>query len=104
MMHLPEDTNLCDGLLYSKKTSTSSCVKDYLGMLSAADNPTPEGRASSFISYSTSKVQVEFEVIARKLRRNVVEAIAREKYGPEGARIVKLLLNTGKMDEKQVMM
>jgi DNA-directed RNA polymerase III subunit RPC3 len=71
-------------------------------MLSAADNPSSEGRSASFISYSASKIQVEFEIIARRLRRNIVETIAREKHGPEGARIVRLLLNTGKLDEKQV--
>ena len=71
-------------------------------MLSSADNPTAEGKASSFVSYGASKVQVEFEVIARRLRRDVVEYVTRDKHGPEGLRILRLLLDTGKMDEKQV--
>ena len=71
-------------------------------MLSSADNPTAEGKASSFVSYGASKVQVEFEVIARRLRRDIVEYVARDKHGSEGLRILRLLLNTGKMDEKQV--
>ena len=103
MLQIPEGTSLVNGLAYSsKKVPMSTCVKDYLGMLSAADNPSSEGRSASFISYSTSKIQVEFEIIARRLRRNIVETIAREKHGPEGARIVRLLLTTGKLDEKQV--
>lgn len=103
MMQIPEDAHFADGLVYSsKKKPTSTYVKDYLGMLSSADNPSPDGRSASFISYSTSKVQVEFELIARKLRRNVVEAVAREKHGAEGVRIVRLLLSTEKLDEKQV--
>jgi DNA-directed RNA polymerase III subunit RPC3 len=103
ILQIPEDANLADGLAYSsKKVPISTCVKDYSGMLSGADNPSSEGRSASFISYSTSKVQVEFEIIARRLRRNIVETIAREKHGPEGARIVRLLLTTGKLDEKQV--
>ena len=47
-------------------------------------------------------MQVEFEVIARRLRRDIVEYVARDKHGPEGLRILRLLLDTGKMDEKQV--
>ncbi|CAA7267952.1 unnamed protein product [Cyclocybe aegerita] len=103
MMHIPEEANIMAGLAYpSKKITTLTCVKDYLGMLSCADNPTPEGRASSFVSYSTSKIQVEFEIIARNLRRNLLEAVARDKHGSDGVRIMRLLLTAGKMDEKQI--
>ena len=71
-------------------------------MLSSADNPTAAGRESSFVSFGTSKVQVEFEVVGRRLRRRFVESVAREKHGVEGVRILRLLSDTGKMDEKQV--
>ncbi len=79
-----------------------ACLKDYLGILSAADNPTPAGRAGAFLSFSSSKIQVEFEVVARRLKKRVLEAVAREKHGDEGVRIIRLLLDVGKMDEKQV--
>ncbi|KIM49316.1 hypothetical protein M413DRAFT_438504 [Hebeloma cylindrosporum] len=102
-MKIPEDAVLSTGLAYSsKKVPNATCVKDYLGMLSSADNPTSEGRAASFISYSASKVQVEFEIISRKLRQNIVDSVARDKHGPEGVRILRLLSHTGKMDEKQI--
>ncbi|PPQ69858.1 hypothetical protein CVT26_014135 [Gymnopilus dilepis] len=102
-MHISEDANLSSGLVYaSKKISDMTCIKDYLGMLSSADNPTPEGRAMSFVSYSSSKVQVEFEIIKRRLRENVLESVARDKHGQEGVRILRLLAKTGKMDEKQI--
>lgn len=77
-------------------------VKEYLGFLSCADNPTLAGKQSSFVSLSGAKVQVEFEIIARRLQRQVLESAVREKHGNEGVRIVRLLLDTGKMDEKQV--
>ena len=70
-------------------------------MLSSADSPTQAGRAASFMSLVGSKVQVEFEVVCRRLRRRVLEAVARERHGDEGVRILRLLLDTGKMDEKQ---
>jgi DNA-directed RNA polymerase III subunit RPC3 len=103
VMQIPEDAKLSTGLVYAtKKVNNLTCVKDYLGMLSSADNPTTEGRAEAFVSYSTSKVQVEFEVIARRLRRTIVESVARDKHGVEGFRILRLLSSSGKMDEKQV--
>jgi DNA-directed RNA polymerase III subunit RPC3 len=79
-----------------------SLVKDYLGLLSAADNPTPAGRAGAFVSFGGTKVQVEFEIIARRLRQRVLEAYTRERYGDEGVRVLRLLLTMGKIDEKQV--
>lgn len=91
------------GLVYSsKKVSLGTCVKDYVGLLSAADNPSPSGKANAFLSFGGSKLQVEFETISRRLRRGVLEAMAQEKHGHEGVRIIRLLLQTGKMDEKQV--
>ncbi|KAF6765012.1 RNA polymerase III subunit RPC82 helix-turn-helix domain-containing protein [Ephemerocybe angulata] len=103
MMQLSDVGELLSGLAYpSKKVSAGTCVKDYLGMLSSADNPTPAGKAAAFISFGSSKVQVEFETISRRLRRQVLEAVTREKHGSEGVRILRLLLGTGKMDEKQI--
>lgn len=77
-------------------------LKDYFGILASADNPTPAGRASSFVSLSGSKVQVEFDIISKRLRQRVLETVARERHGDEAVRIIRLLLETGKMDEKQV--
>ena len=103
MMQLADVEDLARGLVYSsKKVSAGTCVKDFLGMLSSADNPTPAGKSGAFISFGNSKVQVEFETISRRLRRQVLESVTREKHGPEGVRILRLLLGTGKMDEKQV--
>ncbi|KAI0709018.1 RNA polymerase III subunit RPC82-domain-containing protein [Earliella scabrosa] len=103
-MHLPDDAELAAGLAMqtSKTPPTMTLLKEYLGILASADNPTPAGRAASFVSLSGSKVQVEFEIIARRLRRRVLEAVARERHGDEGVRIIRLLLDTAMMDEKQI--
>lgn len=103
-MQLSDDDDLSGGLVLSssKKPNTITLLKDYLGILASADNPTPAGRAASFVSVSGSKVQVEFEIVGRRLRRRVLEAVTREKHGDEGVRVVRLLLESGKMDEKQV--
>ncbi|ETW85682.1 hypothetical protein HETIRDRAFT_379750, partial [Heterobasidion irregulare TC 32-1] len=77
-------------------------IKNYLGMLAFADNPTLAGRAACFISSVGSKYYVEFEVIEKRLRRRVLEAVARERHGDDAVRVLRLLMDTGKMDEKQI--
>ncbi|KAH7919899.1 hypothetical protein BV22DRAFT_1133495 [Leucogyrophana mollusca] len=102
-MHIADDDDLATGLMTSsKKPSNASLVKDYLTMMSSADNPTPAGRAASFVSLTENKVHVEFDIISRRLRRRVLEAVTRERHGDDGVRIVRLLLDVGKMDEKQI--
>ncbi|KAF7796893.1 hypothetical protein EIP86_008078 [Pleurotus ostreatoroseus] len=101
---IPEDEDLASGLALSssKKPSQMALIKDYCGILASADNPTPAGRAASFLSLTGSKLQVEFEIVGTRLRRRILEAVTREKHGDDGVRIVSLLLQTGKMDEKQI--
>ncbi|KAI0086297.1 RNA polymerase III subunit RPC82-domain-containing protein [Irpex rosettiformis] len=102
-MSLSEDDDLSGGLATSSKhPSQMSLLKDYCAILAAADNPSHAGKAGSFLSVNGSKLQVEFEIIATRLRRRILEAITRERHGDEGVRIVCLLLSTGKMDEKQI--
>ncbi|KAF8721906.1 hypothetical protein AX14_010116 [Amanita brunnescens Koide BX004] len=105
VMQLNDEDDLASGLVLPanvRKPSTATCVKDYLGWLSSADNPSPAGKAVVFTSFLNSRVQVEFGVICRRFRQHVLEAVALEKHGTAGVRIVRLLLETGKMDEKQI--
>ncbi|KAI0295513.1 hypothetical protein BC826DRAFT_1008186 [Russula brevipes] len=100
---LEDDRALGSGLvLNTKRPKDITLVKAYLSMLAFVDNPTPAGKASSFVSLSGSKVYVEFEIIASRLRRRVLEAVTRERHGDEGVRVLRLLLDSGKADEKQV--
>ncbi|KAJ8508552.1 hypothetical protein ONZ45_g9186 [Pleurotus djamor] len=99
--NISDEDNIAAGLVRSHKSSIVNCLKDYLGILSSADNPTPAGRAAAFLSFTSSKVQIDFELVAHRLRKRVLEAVAREKHGDQGVRIIRLLLETGKMDEKQ---
>ncbi|KAI6110056.1 RNA polymerase III subunit RPC82-domain-containing protein [Pisolithus sp. B1] len=102
-MHIPDDEDLSAGIASnSKRPSNAALVKEYLGLMANADNPTPAGRAASFLSHSDNKVYVEFDIIGRRLRRRVLESVTRERHGEDAVRIVRLLLDVGKMDEKQV--
>ncbi|KAJ3741898.1 RNA polymerase III subunit RPC82 helix-turn-helix domain-containing protein [Lentinula detonsa] len=107
-----DEETLTSGLIQSsssKSKSAGSCVKEYLGILSSADNPTPTGRAGAFLEFSSKgkgggsgKVQVLFDIVARRLKRQVLEGVARERHGLEGVRVIRLLMDTGKLDEKQI--
>ncbi|KIY43706.1 hypothetical protein FISHEDRAFT_52951 [Fistulina hepatica ATCC 64428] len=97
-----DDEDLASGLTLSSKPSNTTCTKHYLSLLAHADNPLSTGRAAAFVSFDGSKTQVEFETVGRRMRRQVYEAVTREKYGVEGLRIVRLLLDIGKMDEKEI--
>ncbi|KZP23704.1 hypothetical protein FIBSPDRAFT_815444 [Athelia psychrophila] len=103
-LQLSDDADLSQGLILkpSKKHSNVALLKDYIGMLSSSDNPTPVGRAGSFLSMVGAKIQVEFEIVCRRLRRRVLEAVTRERHGEDGVRLLRLLLDTGMMDEKQI--
>ncbi|KAF7322685.1 RNA polymerase III subunit C3 [Mycena chlorophos] len=102
-LSLADEENLVAGLILRTKNPTNSaCIKEYIGILSGADNPTPAGRNGVFLSFNSGKVHVEFETICRRLRRRVLESVTRERHGVEGVRILRLLLDTGKMDEKQI--
>ena len=102
-MELEDDHALASGLvLNTRKPKDITLVKYYLSMLAFVDNPTTAGKASSFVSLNGSKVYVEFGIIASRLRRRVLEAVTRERHGDEGVRILRLLLDSGKVDEKQV--
>jgi len=102
--HIPEDEDLSRGLYFPSKHKPPhrELLKEYLGMLASADNPSPSGKAASFVSLSGSKVQVEFDIIHRRLQLQALETACRDRHGNEGVRVMKLLLETGKMDEKQV--
>lgn len=102
-MHLEDDHALKSGVvLNTRKPKDIALVKAYLNMLAFVDNPTPAGKAASFVSFTGSKVYVEFEIVAMRLRRRVLEAVTRERHGDEGVRVLRLLLECGKADEKQV--
>jgi DNA-directed RNA polymerase III subunit RPC3 len=102
--NLPDSpTSLAVGLVgSSSKASNMALVRDYLGLLSAADNPTPAGRANAFLSFGGSKAQVEFELLARALQLRVLDGVARERYGDAGVRILRLLRGLGKTAETQI--
>lgn len=106
-MYLSDDDDLSSGIVLpsSRHSSTSTFLKEYIAILACADNPTPEGRASSFVSVGgggSGKVQVEYEIICRRLRQRVLEAVARERYGDDAVRIIRILLAMNKIDEKHV--
>ncbi|KZS99017.1 hypothetical protein SISNIDRAFT_480604 [Sistotremastrum niveocremeum HHB9708] len=104
-MFLRDDDNLSKGLVQSKSASNSAALKEYLGILASADNPAAGASSAPFISIGgggTGKVHVEFALACKRLRIRVLESVVRERYGEEAVRILRILIDTGKMDEKHL--
>ncbi|KAH9030687.1 hypothetical protein EDB85DRAFT_2074259 [Lactarius pseudohatsudake] len=96
-MQLEHDHALASGLvLNTRKPKNIVLVKAYLNMLAFVDNPTPTGRASSFVSLNGSKVYL------RDCEGACWKPVTRERHGDEGVRILRLLIDSGKVDEKQI--
>ncbi|KZV69059.1 hypothetical protein PENSPDRAFT_652745 [Peniophora sp. CONT] len=101
--HITDEEALASGLIMpSKKPKTPDIIQQYLHMLALHDNATPTGLSQRFIALLNKKVQVEFDAIGARLRTRVLEAVTRERHGSAGVRVLRLLLETGKMDEKQI--
>ncbi|KZT57494.1 hypothetical protein CALCODRAFT_496129 [Calocera cornea HHB12733] len=94
--------------LPSSSTAPTSALKQYLLVLSSSDNPTAAGQAGAFVSRfaggggGEGKVQVEFETIAERMRRRVVEGYVRERWGDGAGRVLGVLWSGTLMDERQI--
>lgn len=83
-------------------------MKEYVNILCAADNPSIAGRAGAFMTMtmaggsSTRRVAVEYELIAKRLRVQVLDNLVRDKWGTAGLRILSILRDCGKLDGEQV--
>lgn len=89
-------------------------LREYVNVLCAADNPSTAGRAGAFMamtmaggggggaSGSSRKVTVEYDLIARRLRAQVLDNLVRDKWGAAGLRILNVLRDCGKLDGEQV--
>ncbi|KAG8863734.1 RNA polymerase III subunit C82 [Tulasnella sp. 330] len=108
--------DLESGLILSRSHSTSSSktpptpkIRDYLTLLTNADDDnTATGRAAAFMAGATSgadgqgKVTVEFEVIGTRLKQKAFEGALRDRFGDDAVKVVRILLDKGKLDEKHL--
>ena len=90
-------------------------MPEYMSILCAADNPTEAGRQCALMSYTGlsgafgggggtgwgKKVAIEYENIGRRLRFKIFETFVRERWGELAIRGLRLLIDKGKIDEKQ---
>lgn len=98
---------LLNGIRTSKKSYNPS-VKDYIALLCNDDNHTPAGLASAFLAPvsggggGSGRVTVEFDRIGRRLKQRVYESNVRERFGDDAVKVIRILMDKGKMDEKHV--
>ncbi|CAE6341174.1 unnamed protein product [Rhizoctonia solani] len=105
---IPENAHLERGLYLKGSGSGTSVIREFVSILACADNPTPWGVASAFLSISGGggggggKVAVEFEAISRRLKRGVVEGAVRDRWGDHACRILRVLDEKGKLHEDHI--
>lgn len=104
---LSSSSVLLNGIRTTKKSYTPS-VKDYVALLCNDDNHTPAGVASAFMAPvsggggGSGRVTVEFDRIGRRLKQRVYESNVRERFGDDAVKVIRILIDKGKMDEKHV--
>ncbi|CED85196.1 RNA polymerase III (C) subunit [Phaffia rhodozyma] len=110
---IPRNLELFRGIFDPSSTLDSSSapqafIQTYLSLLGSEDNPTSSGQQAAFVGRSKSardsagSYQVEFETVCRRLKRRVLDAVVRERWGDDAARVVAVVLKYGKMDEKHI--
>ncbi|KAF8306433.1 hypothetical protein DL93DRAFT_2172096 [Clavulina sp. PMI_390] len=92
-------------------------VREWVDVLCAADNLSVGGRQSAFMSLtmggggpgegvgggkSSRRVQVEYDLIGKRLRQEVLDNLVRDKWGVCGIRIINVLRDCGKLDSEQI--
>ncbi|KAG8947303.1 RNA polymerase III subunit C82 [Tulasnella sp. 424] len=98
---------LLNGIRTTKKSYNPS-VKDYIALLCNDDNHTPAGLASAFLAPvsggggGSGRVTVEFDRIGRRLKQRVYESNVRERFGDDAVKVIRILMDKGKMDEKHL--
>lgn len=119
--HISPSIDLSTGIVLPRRRSASSSaknghsapaqpkVRDYIQILTnAEDEDSPTGRASAFMAKVTGggggegRVTVEFEVIGKRLKLKTFEDAIKDRFGHDAIKVVRILLQMGKLDEKHV--
>jgi len=83
----------------TRQYTAAPCTTDELALPGFS---LPHHRASSHRPHHLPQHVPSASSTCRRLQRRLLEFVARDQHGAEGVRILRLLLNTGKMDEKRV--
>lgn len=113
--HLPAEPSLI-GLVNPNKSSKKDksandqtrVAQELVSVLCVTDNSSFSGRQNAFMTSGggglpIKKVQIEYEIIGKRLRLRVFESFVRERLGgDEAVKVVRILLSMGKLNEEQV--
>lgn len=103
--HIPSNANLKKGIVVSSKDlNVSKLINEYCQILSSQDCPGPLGSQNRFLMKSSNNKEyhVAYETVCARIKRSLVDSLVREQFGPEAARIVNIVLDKGKLEEKHI--
>lgn len=87
-----------DPLEPSKKPSLQEVVKAYIILLKTDTS----GFIKSKDERGANQYAVNFQKLRHSMRRRLIEGLVRERYGVATCRILRILIEKGKLDESQV--
>lgn len=112
---LPESLSIQRGFdkkSFGKKTpSRTEFLSEYAAILSCQDDISPNARRLRFLApvgtaggggRGSSSYTIEYENIASRAKRAVLRAVVDERFGSSATRIMNILLDKGKLEEKHV--
>ncbi|KAI9248910.1 hypothetical protein BY458DRAFT_445574 [Sporodiniella umbellata] len=87
-----------DPLEPNKKPSLQETIRGYISLLKMD----PAGFVKSKDDRGANHFAVNFEKLRQTMKRQIVEGLVRERYGVATCRILKILMEKGKLEESQV--
>ncbi|KAK6910670.1 hypothetical protein I203_104702 [Kwoniella mangroviensis CBS 8507] len=96
---------LTAGLLISSKSTIPDIVRNYLNILSGDDGYSISGNNGNFLRRDNGTNPgyiVEFELICRRLKQNLLYQLVREKLGDKAARVLAVVNKSSKAFETTV--
>ncbi|EOR02769.1 hypothetical protein E3P92_01914 [Wallemia ichthyophaga] len=103
--YAPMESILKKGIVLSNKEDNHvKLITEYCQILSSQDFPGPAGASTRFLQKAgTSKeYQVCYETVCARIKRSLVDSLVREQFGNEAARIINIVLEKGKLEEKHI--
>ncbi|TIC04127.1 hypothetical protein E3Q17_00594 [Wallemia mellicola] len=103
--YIPQENTLKKGIVLSnKENNVQKLVAEYCQILSSQDFPGPAGASTRFLQKagSSKEYHVCYETVCARIKRSLVDSLVKEQFGDEAARIINIVLEKGKLEEKHI--
>ncbi|TIA91612.1 hypothetical protein E3P99_01028 [Wallemia hederae] len=103
--YAPDEDVLKKGIVLDRKEHDKArLMTEYCSILSSQDFPGPAGASTRFLQKGgdSREYMVCYETICARIKRSLVDSLVREQFGNVAARIINIVLEKGKLEEKHI--